>query len=371
MNVQRKSGVTSFREKALLVQLVYDRDAKEEAEASLAELERLVDTVGATVVGSITQRRERPTAKYFVGEGKVEEIRLACERTKAKVVVFDNELSAVQVNNIDLAIGVHVIDRTELILQIFAQRAQSAEAKIQVELAQLEYLIGHIPVSEKQARFKGNIGMRGPGESPFLLRQSTMRRRIGELKKKLDVVRARRLRGRGKRNCPSVCLAGYTNSGKSTLLRAMSADDKVYVDDRLFATLDTKTRQIYLDESRTIMLTDTVGFISNLPHGLVASFRATLEVAVTADLLLVVADASDPRMDRQLQVVDETLKEIGAGEVPSLLLLNKCDTPEAAELLPGWLARWPDAIPISALHKEGWARLKTRIKEELASCSAS
>jgi GTP-binding protein HflX len=271
----------------------------------------------------------------------------------------------VQVNGLDLALGIKVIDRTELILQIFARRARSAESQIQVELAQLEYLISRIPVSERQARFTGGIGMRGPGESPLQLRNAPMRRRIRELKKKLEGIQRRRRQTRLRRPWPAVSLIGYTNAGKSTLLNAF-AQANAYVDDRLFATLDTKTRLVYLEPGRSVLLTDTVGFIRHLPHGLVASFRSTLDVATEADLLLVVADASHPCVRDHLTVVAGTRKEIGAESVPSILLFNKCDREAARAAVPELLRDYPDSIPVSALTGEGLDCLRQAVAAALA-----
>jgi GTP-binding protein HflX len=355
---------TSPPERALLVQVILGHQSKEEAEDSLLELERLSDTAGAVVVGSITQRRERPTASFFVGEGKLSDIQLACRQSGANMIIFDNDLSAVQVNNLDLALGIKVIDRTELILQIFARRARSSEAQIQVKLAQLQYLISRMPISVKQHRFHGGIGMKGPGESPLHLRNEPMRRQIKELKKKLGKIQQRRRMTREGRLQPVVCIVGYTNAGKSTLMNAFAAAT-AYVDDRLFATLDTKTRLVHLPDDRNILMTDTVGFIRHLPHGLVASFRSTLEVAAEANLLLIVTDASHAHFADQLKVVKDTLCEIGAGNVPSLLVLNKCDILKAKELLSGLIDAYPDAIPISALHKEGLLKVKEIIAERL------
>ncbi len=360
----RPNRSTSAVERALLVQVVHGRWSKEEAAESLLELERLADTAGAFVVGSITQRRERPTAGFFVGEGKLTDIQLACRQFKANLIIFDNELSSVQVNNLDLALGIKVIDRTELILQIFARRARSAEAQTQVALAQLQYLISRIPVSEKQHRFTGGIGMKGPGESPLQLRNLPMRKRIKELRKKLDLIQERRSRATAKREWPLVCLVGYTNAGKSTLLNAFS-DAGAYVDDRLFATLDTKTKLVYVNPDLKVLMTDTVGFIRHLPHGLVASFRSTLQVAAEADLLLIVADAGHPRLQDHLEVVRTTLKEIGADAVPSLLVLNKCDAPGAELQLPALLREHPDALTVSALRKDGLDRVREVLWERL------
>lgn len=346
------------------MQVICGRWSREEASDSLQELERLADTAGAEVVGSVTQKRDRPTPGFFVGEGKLAEIQLACQRARANLIIFDNELSSVQVNNLDLAIGIKVIDRTEVILQIFARRARSAEAQIQVELAQLQYLISRIPVSEKQQRFQGGIGMRGPGESPLQLRNAPMRRRIRELKKKIESIQQRRERTRARRAWPLVSLVGYTNAGKSTLLNVFSPES-AYVDDRLFATLDTKTRLVRLADGRKILLTDTVGFIRNLPHGLVASFRSTLDIAAEADLLLVVVDAGHLRIEDHLQVVTDTLRDIGADKVPSLLLFNKSDSPAAGERRKMLAQAYPDALFISALDGTGLADLEAELMKRL------
>jgi len=351
-------------ERAILVQVVDNRRPPGEAEDSLHELARLTDTVGAEVAGTITQRRNRPTPALFIGEGKLADIQLACRQAKADLVIFDNELSPVQVNNLDLALGVKVIDRTELILQIFALRARSAEAKLQVELAQLQYLVSRIPVSARQQRFQGGIGMRGPGESPLALRNAPMRRRIRELKSKLDAAQRHRGRTRRRRQWPMVCLVGYTNAGKSTLLNALASAD-AYVDDRLFATLDTKTRLVNLAPRQNVLLTDTVGFIRHLPHGLVASFRSTLDVSREADLLLVVADAAHPHVIEHLEIVDQTLRDIDADRVPSLLLLNKIDTSPARAALPALRARYPEAIPIAARRKHGFDRLRAALSRRV------
>ena len=341
------------------------RQGREEANDSLRELEQLADTAGAVVVGSITQRRARPALRYYIGEGKLSDIRLACRQTDANLIIFDNELSPMQVNNLDLALGVKVIDRTEVILQIFARRARSAESQIQVELAQLQYLVSRLPVSEKQARFRGGIGMRGPGESPLRLRNEPMRRRIRDLQRKLAVILERRAQTRARRPWPIVALVGYTNAGKSTLLNALAAGAAAYVDDRLFATLDTKSRLVRLPDGRAAIVSDTVGFIRHLPHGLIASFRSTLDEVREADLLLHVADASHPYVREHCEVVFDTLVEIGAHTIPSLLLLNKCDLPAAQSVLPALRELFPEALELSALQRHGLEELKRRIAARL------
>ncbi|MBI3987354.1 MAG: GTPase HflX [Lentisphaerae bacterium] len=347
-------------ERAILVQVVQGRQSREDARDSLAELEQLAGTAGAAVLGSITQRRDKPDTAFFVGQGKLEDIQLACREARANLLIFDNELAPAQVNNLDLSVGVKVIDRTELILQIFARRARSSEAQIQVELAQLQYLSSRIPVSEKQQRFQGGIGMRGPGESPFQLRRAPIMNRIGILKTGLKQIQKRRQRTRAHRPWPVICLVGYTNAGKSTLMNALTAAD-AYVDDRLFATLDTKSRLLYLAPGRQAMLTDTVGFIRNLPHNLVASFRSTLDEIREADILLLVADAGHPYLREHLHVVRSTLRDMKADGVPSLLLFNKTDTEAARPVLAALAADHPGALFISALRKEGLDTLKERI----------
>ena len=359
-------------ERALLVQVILGHQSRDTAEDSLNELERLADTAGAVVVGRITQRRDRPAPGLLIGEGKLAEVQMACKQADADLVIFDNDLSAVQVNNLDLALGMKVIDRTELILQIFARRAQSAEAQTQVELAQLQYLVSRIPVSAKQQRFQGGIGMRGPGESPLQLRNMPMRKRISELKKKLAVIQARRSRTRQRRPWPLVSLVGYTNAGKSTLLNRLAHAD-AYVDDRLFATLDTRTRLVHLGEAaggRKVLLADTVGFIRHLPHGLVASFKSTLDVACESDLLLVVADASHPHIEDHLAVVDSTLAEIGADRVPRLLVFNKCDATATDGRTTAGVAPYGDGLAVCVSARTGagmdalMGELDRRLSEE-------
>ena len=358
---------TTTVERVVLAQVIEARRDPDEAAESLAELARLADTAGIRVAGQVTQRRLRPDGGTLFGQGKVGELHEALQAAAANAVLFDNPLSATQAHNLGKALGVRVMDRTEVILQIFARRARSAEAQIQVELAQLQFLMSRIPETEEQQRFKGGIGMKGPGESHLQLRNAPMRRRVLELQKRIASIQAQAARMRQKRQWPVVSLVGYTNAGKSTLLNALSRAD-AYVDDRLFATLDTKTRMLWLGSGRKVMLTDTVGFIRNLPHGLVASFRSTLDVAVNADLLLIVVDASHPRVSDHLEICRRTLDEIGASNVPSLVVLNKCDAGDAQEPLAHLAGPEPHAIPVSAKTGYGLETLKTAITEELKRC---
>ncbi|HRR33691.1 MAG TPA: GTPase HflX, partial [Kiritimatiellia bacterium] len=268
---------TSHVERAVLFQVVHARMDALEAADSLLELGRLADTAGFEVVGQLTQHRDKPDGSTLIGSGKVEDLRELIAETGANTVIADNDLNAFQAYNLAKVLGVRVLDRTEVILEIFARRARSSEAQLQVELAKTQFLLSRIPVTEAQQRFTGGgANVRGPGESHLNLRNMPLRRRITELKKRLAAIQSRpTVRDRAKRGWPVVCLVGYTNAGKSTLLNAFAGAD-AYVDDRLFATLDTKTRKVWLAPGREILLTDTVGFIRNLPHGLVASFRSTL-----------------------------------------------------------------------------------------------
>jgi GTP-binding protein HflX len=371
-------------ERAVLVQAVHSRMDPVEAADSLLELARLADTAGLEVAGQLTQHREKPDGGTLIGAGKVEDLKALAAAVSANTVVVDNDLNAFQAYNLAKETGVRVLDRTEVILEIFARRARSVEAQVQVELAKTQFLLSRIPVTESQQRFTGGgANVRGPGESHLNLRNAPLRRRIAELKKKLDAIQSRQTsRDRSKREWPVVCLVGYTNAGKSTLLNALAGAD-AYVDDRLFATLDTKTRKVWLAPGREILLIDTVGFIRNLPHGLVASFKSTLDVAVHADLLLVVVDAAYPRVADHIDICFRTLEEIGADKVPHLLVLNKCDslvsrTPSpataesgarasspAAASLPLIAARDPQALPVSAKTGYGLDLLKRAVTEEL------
>ena len=359
---------THHVERAVLAQVVHSRMDAAEAADSLLELGRLADTAGLEVAGQLTQNREKPDGGTFFGTGKVEDLKALVAETSANTVIFDNELNAIQSYNLAKALGVRIMDRNEIILEIFARRARSAEAQKQVELAKLEFQLSRIPVTEAQQRFRGGIGMKGPGESHLQLRNEPLRRRIAELKKKLSDIQSRQTsRGQAKREWPVVSLVGYTNAGKSTLLNTLS-DADAYVDDRLFATLDTKTRKVWLTEKRQILLTDTVGFIRNLPHGLVASFKSTLDVAVQADLLLIVVDAAYPRVDDHIAVCYRTLEEIGAKDVPHLLVLNKCDRGSADNAILHVTEKYPQAIPVSAKTGYGLDLLKRAIIEELQKC---
>ena len=359
---------TTRVERAVLAQVVHSKMDVLEAADSLLELGRLADTAGLEVAGQLTQNREKPDGGTFFGAGKVEDLKALVAEKAANTVIFDNELGAIQAYNLAKALGVRIMDRTEIILEIFARRARSSEAQLQVELAQLQFQLSRIPVTEAQQRFKGGIGMKGPGESHLQLRNAPLRRRINDLKKRLEEIQSRQTtRDKTKREWPVVTMVGYTNAGKSTLLNVLT-DADAYVDDRLFATLDTKTRKVWLNEKRQVLLTDTVGFIRNLPHSLVASFKSTLNVAVQADLLLIVVDAAYSRVDDHIAVCLSTLEEIGAQHVPHLLVLNKCDRGNADNAVLHVTEKYPQALPISAKTGFGLDLLKRAMIEELQKC---
>ncbi|MBW3553926.1 MAG: GTPase HflX [Gemmatimonadetes bacterium] len=300
--------------------------APTEADEHLEELGRLADTAGASVAAVLIQRLSAPHPRYFIGEGKAQQLKTVAKERDATVVVFDDELSPAQGKNLEDLLETRVMDRTELILDIFATRARTNEAQLQVELAQLEYLLPRLKrMWSHLSRIRGGIGLRGPGETQLETDRRIITRRISDLREKLQIVARRRATQRkGRRGEFQAALVGYTNAGKSSLLRGLSGADLV-VEDRLFATLDPATRKVDLPMGTSVLITDTVGFIRKLPHHLVASFRATLEEAAEADLLLHVIDGSHPRWLDQKVVVEEVLAELDLGEVPVALVFNKVD----------------------------------------------
>jgi len=310
---------------AVLVQLDFGGG---NADADLAELKELVRSSGARVAGIVTGRRERPDAALFAGSGKVEEIAALCRETGAELVIFNHPLSGAQERNLERALEARVIDRVTLILDIFALRARSAEGKLQVELAQLGHMATRLVRGWTHLeRQRGGVGLRGPGETQLETDRRLLGLRIKTLKERLvRVGKQRSTQSRARRRLPThnVALVGYTNAGKSTLFSRLT-HDKAYAADKLFATLDTTLRRIHVAGTEPVVLSDTVGFIRDLPHGLVAAFRATLQEAVDADLLLHVIDASHPEFSMQIEAVQAVLREIGAHEVPQVHVLNKCD----------------------------------------------
>jgi GTP-binding protein HflX len=295
-------------------------------EDPLEELRGLTTTAGATVAGSLLQKRQRIIPGTYIGKGKVEELKEQVAATEADVVIFDNDLSPAQVRNLEKATGVKVLDRSELILDIFATRARSVEARLQVELAQLEYSLPRLrKMWTHLSRYSGGIGLRGPGETQLEEDRRLVDLRIRDLKQRLQEVQARKEREvRSRFEEHTVSLVGYTNAGKSTLMNALTGAG-VLAEDKLFSTLDTRTRQWRLSEWGRVLLSDTVGFIRELPHHLIASFKATLEEARQARLLLHVVDASNPQAEEQIKAVNSVLKELGCADKPMLLVLNKTD----------------------------------------------
>ncbi len=305
-----------------------------EAREHLAELGRLTDTAGGLVVGEIVQRIRTPGAQYYLGRGKAAELAEAVRGREAELVIFDDELTPAQGKNLEELCGVRVMDRAELILDIFATRARTYEARMQVELAQLQYLLPRLRrMWTHLSRIRGGIGLRGPGETQLETDRRLIGTRIGELRRKLRAVaRAQAAQRKGRRGYFRAALVGYTNAGKSSLLQALSGSEQ-FVEDRLFATLDSSTRSVPLGDGYEALVTDTVGFIRKLPHHLIASFRSTLEEAREADVLLHVIDSSHPDRDSHRRVVDGVLEELGLIERPSILVYNKTDLLAREELL--------------------------------------
>jgi GTPase len=335
-------------------------------EEHLEELTRLVDTAGAEVVGRVSQHIASPNPATLIGEGKVEEVAERVAASDASLVIFDEELSPVQGVNLEAELKVRVMDRAEVILDIFSTRARSHEAKLQVELAQLQYLLPRLTrMWTHLSRIRGGIGLRGPGETQLETDRRIIRRKIQGLKAKLqDVEKHRENIRSGRDPMLSVALVGYTNAGKSSILRGLSGQHEIVVEDRLFATLDTLTREVELGENQRARVTDTVGFIRKLPHHLVASFRATLEEARAADVLLHVVDASHHDWEGQLRVVEKVLAELGLADRPVLLVFNKIDAVTDA---PGFTRRvrelHPTAVITSTMRTDGLASLKERLRE--------
>jgi GTPase len=337
----------------------------------LDELARLVDTAGADVVGRVTQNIESPNPATLIGEGKVTELAARLEADGATLAIFDDELSPVQGANLERELKVRVMDRAEVILDIFSTRARSHEAKLQVELAQLEYLLPRLRrMWTHLSRIRGGIGLRGPGETQLETDRRMIRHKIQALKGKLRAVERHRENVRaGRAPMLSVSLVGYTNAGKSSLLRALSGQHEIVVEDRLFATLDTLTREVDLGEGYRARVTDTVGFIRKLPHHLVASFRATLEEARSADVLLHVVDASHPDWEEQMAVVEEVLTELELQDRPTLPVFNKIDRlPDPVEFGRRVHAVYPGAVLTTTMRTDGLESLKAalRSREQVA-----
>jgi GTP-binding protein HflX len=361
-------AMPSGPERAALVSLATGSTKHTDPELLLEELSGLASAAGAMVVLRAGQERQTPDAATLIGSGKAEQLAKACDEAGADVVIFDNDLSPAQGRNLEKILGCRVIDRTQLILDIVARRARTREGKLQVELAQLQYAMPRLVGSSAAlSRLGGGIGTRGPGETKLETDRRTIRHRIAKLKREIAEVQKRRghLRARRtRRDVPTVALVGYTNAGKTTLFNALTGGDAV-ASNALFVTLDPLIRKVRLPDKRQILLSDTVGFIDRLPHQLVAAFQATLEEVAGANLLLHVADAAAPDRERRDAAVRSVLEEVGAAEVPTLVVFNKCDL-LAAEELVRLKSMYPAAVFVSALRGMGQTDLLEIVASRLA-----
>jgi GTP-binding protein HflX len=362
----------SFREKIVLVGMTTPPDSAEDTEASLDELELLVDTAGADTAARVVQQRAAPDPKYYIGKGKAEELKAVALETDCDTVVFDDELTPAQQFNLEKLLGRTAIDRTAVILDIFAQNASSLEGKAQVQLAQYRYRLPRLRgAGARLSQQIGGIGVRGgPGETQFEIDRRRIQRNINHLERQLKDIRRQRdtkHKARHRSRIPQVALVGYTNAGKSTLLNHLT-DAGVLAEDRLFATLDPTTRRLDLPGGSPVLLTDTVGFVRKLPHQVVEAFKATLELVAEADLVVHLVDATAHDPLGQIDAVRVVLDEIGAGQLPELLAFNKVDqTVEATALA----AQHPGSVAISATSGAGMTELLNAIADRLRAGSAT
>ena len=359
-------------QKAVIAGVIFPEDAHQAAEIK-EELIALVESAGARVVGEVFQLREKPDAAYFMGKGKAEELKELCLLEKPDLIIFNNDLKPIQERNLSEFTGFAVLSRQALILDIFAQRARSAEGKLQVELAQLEYLLPRLTgYGVILSRLGGGIGTRGPGETKLEVDRRHIRGKISQLKKRLAKVKQHRellRKGRQHRGFLLAALVGYTNAGKSTLLNALTGSE-VRAENKLFATLDPTTRKVYLKNGQEVLLVDTVGLIRHLPHQLVAAFHATLEEIQEADLLIHVIDASHPEAAQQIRVVEEVLEELAADHQPVLPVLNKIDLVQDEKILAGLKEQLPGAITISARKRLGFDALLEKLAQSALAVKA-
>ena len=356
-------------ERVILVGLEHDGVSRWDLEDSLDELRQLADTAGAKVVETVVQRLDKPTAPFYIGKGKAGEIAKSSGEKHATSVIFDDELSPAQSRNLEELTNRKVIDRTQLILDIFASRARTREGRLQIELAQLQYLLPRLTgMWSHLSRQTGGIGTRGPGETQLEVDRRRVQDRIARLERELAEVRKHRgiqREGRLRHNWPFVSLVGYTNAGKSSLLNRLTGST-VEARDRLFETLDPTTRQITLPNHQKVLLTDTVGFIRKLPHTLIESFKATLEEVQLANLLIHVVDLAHPRHADQIEAVDAVLHELDAQGKQTIMVFNKCDLVTDAAVVEGNLSRFPGSVAISARTGEGIPKLIEELEIRLA-----
>ena len=383
------------QERALLIGLEKEGVSKWDLQDSLDELRELANSAGAEVIDTVTQKLQKPTAPYYIGRGKAESIKDSCQDRQVTSVIFDDELSPAQGRNLENLFARKVLDRTQLILDIFAQRASSREGRLQIELAQLQYLLPRLTrMWHHLSRQTGGIGTRGPGETQLEVDRRRVQERIARLERELEAVRKTRAvqrQGRKRHQWPVAAVVGYTNAGKSTLLNLLTGADLV-AENKLFATLDPTTRSFVLPNKQRVLLTDTVGFLRKLPHTLIESFKATLEEVSEADLLIHIVDLSHPRVDEQMEAVDSVIKELDAFGKQTLIVFNKIDnlengaggnratsTGEPArvdargdesinrEISETYVKRFPGSVAISARTGEGVNRLVGALENALSS----
>ena len=358
------------QERALLIGLEKEGTTKWDLRDSMDELRELASSAGAQVVDTVTQKLQKPTAPYYIGRGKAESIKDSFKDQLVTSVIFDDELSPAQGRNLENLLARKVLDRTQLILDIFAQRARSREGRLQIELAQLQYLLPRLTrMWNHLSRQTGGIGTRGPGETQLEVDRRRVQDRIARLERDLEAVRKQRAvqrQGRKRHHWPVAAVVGYTNAGKSTLLNLLTGAG-VLTEDKLFATLDPTTRSFTLPNKQRLLLTDTVGFLRKLPHTLIESFKATLEEVNEADLLIHVVDLSHSRLDENIEAVDIVIKELGAYGKQTLVVLNKIDALKNQELVPIYLEKFPGSVAISARTGCGTEELVLALQNALSS----
>src|SRR5436853_2992304 len=357
------------QERALLIGLERQGVSKWDLQDSLEELRELASSAGAKVVDTVTQKLQKPTAPYYIGRGKAESIKESCQHRQVTSVIFDDELSPAQGRNLENLLSRKVLDRTQLILDIFAQRARSREGRLQIELAQLQYLLPRLTrMWHHLSRQTGGIGTRGPGETQLEVDRRRVQERISRLERELEGVRKTRAvqrQGRKRHQWPVAAVVGYTNAGKSTLLNLLTGAE-VVTENKLFATLDPTTRSFILPNKQRVLLTDTVGFLRKLPHTLIESFKATLEEVSEADLLIHVVDLSHSRVDDQIEAVDNVVKELNAFGKQMLIVFNKIDNLGNRELIETYLRRFPGSVAISARTGENVNKLVQALQDSLS-----
>jgi len=356
-------------ERALLIGLERQGVSKWDLQDSLTELAELANSAGAEVVDTVTQKLQKPTAPYYIGKGKAESLKPALQDQQVTSVIFDDELSPAQGRNLENLLSRKVLDRTQLILDIFAQRARSREGRLQIELAQLQYLLPRLTrMWHHLSRQTGGIGTRGPGETQLEVDRRRVQERIARLERELESVRKTRAvqrQGRKRHQWPVAAVVGYTNAGKSTLLNLLTGAD-VVAENKLFATLDPTTRSFVLPNKQRVLLTDTVGFLRKLPHTLIESFKATLEEVSEADLLIHVVDLSHPRVDDQIEAVENVVKELDAFGKQTVIVFNKIDNLSNRDSIDTYLRRFPGSVAISARTGEDVNKLVQALQDALS-----